>query len=78
MGVPLCVICCFSLVDFNIFSLIFVSLTTVCLYVLFLLELILYGTLCASWTWVSFPSHDREVFSDYLLKYSVRLLIGPL
>ena len=39
---------------FNIFSLIFVSLIIVCFYVLFLLELILYGTLCASWTWVSF------------------------
>ena len=43
MGVPLYVICCFSLV-FNILSLIFVSLITLCLSVI-LYGLILYGTL---------------------------------
>ena len=49
MGVPLYVICCFSLVAFNILSLslIFVSLITMCLSV-FLLGFILSGTLCAS------------------------------
>ena len=58
MGMPLCVICCFSLAAFNICSLclIFVNLINMCLGV-FLLELILFGTLCISWTWViiSFP-----------------------
>ena len=54
MGVPLYVICCFSLVAFNISSqsLIFVSVNNVCLSV-FLLVLILPGTLCASWTWLN-------------------------
>ena len=49
MGVPLYVICHFSLVAFNILSLslIFVSLITMCLGV-FLLGFILPGTLCAS------------------------------
>ena len=58
MGIPFYVICCFSLVAFNIFSLylIFDSLINMCLGV-FLLGFILYGTLCASWTWltISFP-----------------------
>ena len=58
MGVPLYVICHFSLAAFNNFSLslIFTNLITVCLGV-FLLGFILYGTRCASQTWVaiSFP-----------------------
>ena len=58
MGVPLYVICYFSLFAFNNFSLslIFVNLITMCLG-MFLLGFILPGTLCASWTWVaiSFP-----------------------
>ena len=58
LGVPLYVICHFSLVAFSNFSLslIFANLITMCLSV-FLLGFILYGTLCASWTWVaiSFP-----------------------
>ena len=49
MGVPLYVTCHFSLVAFNILSLIFVSLITMCLG-MFLLGFILPGTLCASWT----------------------------
>ena len=46
MGILLCVICCFSLVDFNICSLclIFVNLINMCLGV-FRLGLILFGTL---------------------------------
>ena len=49
------VTCCLSLAAFNILSLclIFVSLISMCLGV-FLLGFILYGTLCASWTWL-FP-----------------------
>ena len=58
MGIPLCVICCFSLAAFNIFSLclIFVNLINMCLGV-FHLGLILFRTLWVSWTWVaiSFP-----------------------
>ena len=70
MGVPLYVICNFSLVAFNILSLslIFVSLITMCLGV-FLLGVILPGT-------VSFLdlvdysfSHIREVSSYYLFRY---------
>ena len=58
MGIPLWVICCFSLAAFNICSLclIFINLINMCLGV-FCLELILFGTLWVSWTWVaiSFP-----------------------
>ena len=58
MGIPLCVICYFSLAAFNICSLclIFVNLINMCLGV-FRLGFILFGTLCVSWTWVviSFP-----------------------
>ena len=58
MGIPLYVICCFSLVAFNIFSLslIFVILIAMC-HGVFLCGFILYGILRASWTWVivSFP-----------------------
>ena len=51
MGVPLYVICHFSLVAFNILSLslIFVILINMCLGV-FLFGFILPGTPCASWT----------------------------
>ena len=58
MGIPLCVICCFSLASFNICSLclIFVNLINTCLGV-FHLGFILFGTLWVSWTWeiISFP-----------------------
>jgi len=58
MGIPLCVICCFSLAAFNICSLclVFVNLINMCLGV-FCLQFILFGTLWVSWTWVtiSFP-----------------------
>jgi len=53
MGIPLCVVCCFSLAAFNIYSLclIFVNLINMCLGV-FHLGFILFGTLWVSWTWV--------------------------
>ena len=58
MGIPLCVICFFSLTAFNICSLclIFVNLINMCLR-MFHLGFILFGTLWVSWTWVaiSFP-----------------------
>ena len=51
MGIPLCVICCFSLAAFNICSScsIFVNLINMCLGV-FHLGFILFGTLWVSWT----------------------------
>ena len=54
MGFPLYVTCCFSLAAFNSLSLcwVFVSLTSMCLR-RFPLGLILYGTLRASWTWLT-------------------------
>ena len=74
MGVPFYVMCRFSLVAFNNFSLslIFVNLITVCLG-MFLLGFILPGTLCSFWTWVaiSFPMLGKfstivssNIFSD--------------
>jgi len=58
MGIPLCVICCFSLAAFNIcsLSLIFVNLISMCLGV-FHLGFIRFGILWVYWTWViiSFP-----------------------
>ena len=58
MGIPLCVICCFSLTAFNIGSLclIFINLINMCLGV-FHLRFILFGTPWVSWAWVaiSFP-----------------------
>ena len=75
MGVPLYVICHFSLVAFSNFSLslIFVNLITVCLGV-FLLGFILPGTLCASWTWVtvSFPRLGK-----FLTVISSNIFSGP-
>ena len=53
MGIPLCVICCFSLAAFNICSLclIFVNFINMCLGV-FHLGFFLFGTLRVSWIWV--------------------------
>ena len=71
MGIPLCVICCFSLAAFNICSLclIFANLINMCL-----------GVFCLGFNpvWDSlgvldlsgyFLLHFREVFKYYLLKY---------
>ena len=55
MGFPLDVTCCFTLVAFNspfFVCLVFPSLISMCLGVL-LLGFNLYGTLCASWTWLT-------------------------
>ena len=84
MGVPLYVICHFSLATFNNFSLslIFANLITMCL-IVFLLGFILYGTPCASWTWVaiSFPMLGKfsTIISSNIFSgpFSL-LLLGPL
>ena len=73
MGVPLYIICHFSLVSVNILSLslIFVSLITICLNV-FLLGFTLPRTLCFLDLVDYFLSHVREVLSYYLFKYFLR------
>uniref|UniRef100_A0A8C6F1F1 Uncharacterized protein n=1 Tax=Monodon monoceros TaxID=40151 RepID=A0A8C6F1F1_MONMO len=75
MGVSLYVICRFSLVASNNFSLslIFVSLITMCLGV-FLLGFILPGTLCTSWTWVSISFPMLGKFSTII---SSNIFSGP-
>ena len=64
MGIPLCVICCFSLAAFNMFSfyLTFDSLINMCCG-MFLLGFFLYGTLCASWTWLTISIPILGMFS---------------
>ena len=74
MGIPLYVICCFSLVALNNFSLslIFVSLISMCLG-MFLLGFIMYGTLWASWDLSDyFLPRIREVFDCNLFEYFLR------
>ena len=75
MGIPLCVICCFSLAAFNICSLclIFVNLMNMCLGV-FHLGFILFGTLWVSWTCVtiSFPilGKSETIMSSSIFSWS--------
>ena len=74
MGIPLCVICYFSLVALNVFSLSLISVSSInmCLS-MFLLGFILYGILCKPWTWVSFSFPKLGTFlSIYLFKYFLR------
>ena len=75
MGVPLYVICHFSIAAFNNFSLplIFANLFTVCLG-MFLLGFILYGTLCTSWTWVIISFSMLGKFSTII---SSNIFSGP-
>ena len=84
MGIPLWVICCFSLAAFNIYSLclIFVDLINMCLGV-FHLGFILVGTLWVSWTWVtiSFPILGKFSAITSLSIFSwpfCLLLLGPV
>ena len=76
MGIPLCVICCFSLFAFNICSLclIFVNLINMCLgcFTLGLSCLRLSGFLGLSWL---FLPHFREVFNYYLLKHFLMVFL---
>ena len=64
MGIPLCVICCFSLAVFNIFSLYLISDSLINMYLgMFLLGYFLYVTLCFLDLIDYFLSHIREVFN---------------
>ena len=76
MGIHLCVICCFSLAAFNIYSLclIFIYLINMCLGV-FCLGFILFGTLGFLDSGGYFLPHFREVFNYYLLKYFLMAFI---
>jgi len=76
MGIPLYVICCFSLAAFNICSLclIFVNLINMCLGV-FCLGFILFGTLGFLDFGDYFLPHFREVFNYYLLKYFLMIFL---
>ena len=67
MGIPLCIICCFSLVAFNIcyLCLIFVNLINMCLGV-FCLGFILFGTPWVSWTWVIISLPNLGNFSTII------------
>ena len=76
MGIPLCVICCFSLAAFNICSLclIFVNLINMCLGGVLLW--------CSAWDSLgfldwgdNFLSHFRDVFNYYLLKYFLMVFL---
>ena len=81
MGIPLCVICCFSLAAFNIcfLCLIFVNLINMCLGV-FHLGLILFGTLWVSCTWVaiSFPilGNFSTIISSIIFSWPFLLIVN--
>ena len=80
MGFPLYVTCCFSLAAYNILSLflVFVSLISMCLGV-FLLGFILYGALCASWTWLTISFSMLGIISNYNLfkNFLIPFLFSP-
>ena len=86
MGIPLWVICCFSLAAFNICSLclIFVNLINMCLGMFCLGFILLGDSLGFLDLGDYFFPHFREVFNYYLLKYFLMaflfclLLLGPL
>ena len=67
MRFPLYITYCFSLAAFNILSLclVCVSWISMCLGV-FLLGFILYGTLCASWTWLTISFSELWKFSTII------------
>ena len=73
MGVPLYVICIFSLVACNILSLVFIIMITMCLSV-FLLGFILPGILLPGLDY--FLSHVQKVFSYYFFKYFLRSFLS--
>ena len=67
MGIPLCVICCFSLPSFNICSLCLVFVNLINMYLgVFHLGFILSGILWVSWTWVAISFPILEKFSTII------------
>ena len=77
MGIPLCVICCFSLADFNICSLclIFVNLINMCLGVFSPWVNPVWDSLGFLDLGDYFLPHFREVFYYYLLKYFLMVFL---
>ena len=82
VGLPL-YITCFSFATFNILylCLVFVSLISMCFGIL--LQSILYGTLCTSWTWLTISFSILGKFSTIISSkpshtLSFSLLLGPL
>ena len=76
MGIPFCIIYCFSLAAFNIcyLCLIFINLINMCLG-MFHLGFILFGTLGFLDLGGYFFPHFREVFNYYLLKYFLKAFL---
>ena len=77
MGIPLYVICCFSLAAFNICSLclIFVNLINMCLGGVLPLVYPVWDSLGFLDLGDYFLPHFREVFNYYLLKYFLRVFL---
>lgn len=73
MGVPLHVICCFSLVAFNIFPLFFIFVILIILSCI-PLWVNLYGIPCTSWTWVTVSKLKLGKFSAII---SLDIFSGP-
>ena len=73
MGVPLYAICYFTLIVFNILSLIFVDLVAMCLGVFLLGFYPAWDSLCFLDLVDCFPSNVREVFSYYVLQIFVSM-----
>ena len=71
MGIPLCVICCFSLASFNICSLClgFVNLINICLRVFLSWVYLVWDLLGFLDFGGYFLPHYREIFNYYLLTY---------
>ena len=76
MGIPLCVICCFSLAAFNIRSLCLnsISLINICLGVFSRVYLV-WGSLGFLNLGDYFFPYFREVFNYYLLKYFLMVFL---
>ena len=67
MGFPLYVTCYFSLAAFNILYLCLIFASFISMFLgIFLLGFILYGTLCASWTWMTISFSMLGKFSTII------------
>jgi len=66
-GFPLCVICCFSLAGFNMYSLCFIFVNLINMWLgVFHLGFIMFGTLWVSWTWVAISRPILGKFSTVI------------